>query len=132
MNWKLLHKYLHGDCSEEEVRQLADWLQQDPANEDFFTSFIEEWSKEERVEFNTDARAAWEQFKINNLKTDSVPERATSPSNTFDQSEIKTYSFNQKRNSRGIVFWGYSAAAGILLLVALVFMVEQFELDTLR
>lgn len=127
MSWELLHKYVRGDCTEKELRQLADWLQQNAANEDFFTSFIEEWSEEERVEFNTDARAAWEQFRVDNLKTDSVSEGATSPSLTTEQTEIKTYSIGKKRNGHGLVFWGYSAAAAILLLVALVFMVEQFQ-----
>lgn len=128
MNWELLHKYIQGNCSEEELQQLAVWLQEDTSNEDFFTSFIEEWREEEGVAFNTDPRAAWEQFKVNNLRTDSIPEAANSPSYAFDGAGIKTYSLTQQRNSRGIVFWGYSAAAAVLLFVALFFMVERFQL----
>jgi ferric-dicitrate binding protein FerR (iron transport regulator) len=62
MNWDILSKYIKGNCSPKELRQLQDWLKADAANEDFFQSYVEA----EKDVPDIDAREvheAWEQLK---------------------------------------------------------------------
>ncbi|MDR8389910.1 FecR domain-containing protein [Aliifodinibius sp. S!AR15-10] len=130
MNWKILYKYVKGDCDEEELRKVGVWLKKDPANEDFFISFIEEWSEEENIEFDTDARAAWDQFQKNNLKPDNLQD--TDYSSRFTGQAIdKPYSIKYIKRGRSPAFWSYSAAAVMLLILALIFVIEQFKVQSM-
>ncbi|MDX1639390.1 MAG: hypothetical protein R3281_15595 [Balneolaceae bacterium] len=63
MSWNILYKYVQGECTEEELRRLGEWLDEHPANEDFFASFVEEWDEDSTNEPDSDARLAWQQFQ---------------------------------------------------------------------
>lgn len=123
MNWNILYKYVQGTCTEEELRRVGVWLQESPANEDFFTSFIEEWAEEESIEFESDARAAWDEFQKSNLKS-GADEHVT---NVLEQAVKKSYPLINKKRSRGAAYWSYSIAAVMLLIVALVFVIRQYN-----
>ncbi|MFH5834155.1 FecR family protein [Halalkalibaculum sp. DA384] len=132
MNWNILHKYLQGTCSEEELQALGDWLRDDPANEDFFSSFVEEWSTESTVDFEEDARAEWIRFQENTFQPQPGLEReyALNPSNARGRVNGKPYKPVNRQRRRGRAYWIYSAAAAVLLVAALVFVVQQFNAES--
>src|SRR5690625_7172487 len=63
MNWKILYKYVQGECTGKELKELGDWLQEGSANDDFFTSFIEDWEEKKEVRFHKDDQTAWRELK---------------------------------------------------------------------
>lgn len=130
MDWKILYKYMQGNCNEKELRKLGVWLQEDPANEDFFTSFIEEWNGEESIEFDSDARAAWDEFQKSNLKSDADVERIANSSDVLGQAVEKPYPFINKKRRHVIGYWSYSAAAVMLLVLSLIFVIRQFNITS--
>ncbi|MDR8393345.1 FecR domain-containing protein [Aliifodinibius sp. S!AR15-10] len=126
MNWKILYNYIEGKCDEEELRQLGVWLNKNQANEDFFISFVEEWGEKEAIEFDTDARAEWDKFREKNLETDSGNESGGDSSDFLGQ-VIGTPEANRRSNRTNVLYWSYASAAVVLLLIALVFVVRQFN-----
>ncbi|WP_073059107.1 FecR family protein [Fodinibius roseus] len=123
MNWKILKKYIQGRCSEQELRQLGAWLQEDPANEDFFKSFIEDWDPEEHAEFEADAQAAWQQFKKRNkLSSSSQPIGSAS---TKKKSSASANHFKEV-GSRGYPYWFSIAAAAVILITTLYFISQDW------
>ena len=128
MNWKILYKYVQGNCSEGELRRLGDWLQEDPANEDFFTTFIEEWNGEEIIGFESDARAAWEEFRKKSIEPDIEDAgHYTRLSGRLVRPTEKRYASINKKHRRGVRYWSYSIAAALLLVLAVVFVIQQFN-----
>jgi len=118
MNWEILHKYIEGICDEEELHRLGEWLKKDPANEDFFTSFVEEWSNDESLDSESDARAAWQKFKSRNM-------RSVSDSRTLSDLTLankKTHLLEEKNHKRSIASWSYSIAAMVLIAISLFFV----------
>jgi ferric-dicitrate binding protein FerR (iron transport regulator) len=67
MNWNILSKYMQGRCSAKEMKQLQDWLKEDPANEDFFHSWVEASECEPQIDAD-EAYKAWKNLKKNHLK----------------------------------------------------------------
>lgn len=124
MNWEILYKYVQGSCDKEDLRKLGEWLQEDPANEDFFTSFIEGWNEKDKIEFNSDDQAAWDEFKKNNSMDGTANEDPSNFSDLLDVSVKKTQHVTQ-RNKRGTAYWMYSLAAVVLLLIVVIVVVRQ-------
>lgn len=127
MNWKILYRYIQGDCTRQELRKLGNWIQEDPANEDFFTSFIEGNNEEEEIQFDSEVKAAWDEFKKNNLEMTPKAIKGTGPSDPLDLSLHRSVERKNKKRRHGIAFWSFSVAAVMLLLFALVFVVRQFS-----
>lgn len=119
MNWKLLRKYVDGSCNEKELDQLGAWLREDSANEDFFISFIEEWDDSENIDFEIDARVAWNEFKARKSGNEQLKGKGIQSSAIGSSRGIKKV-YQKKATS-----WGYSIAAIILLGVGL-FWGSQF------
>jgi len=112
MNWNLLYKYVNGTCTRNELRQISEWLKENPANEDFFTSFIENVYKED-IDFEVDAQAAWEEFKRRNENA-SHSHRETKEISTGLKPLENTqdiFTANKKRSIK----WAYAAVAVILI-----------------
>lgn len=127
MDWEILQKYKEGSCSEYELRQLGEWLKADPANEDFFKTFIESWDQEEYSNFEADARAAWQQFKKRNDLPSSSPSRPR-PIDTDTAVKKKSASVNRGRNARvrGYQYWSFVAAAAVILISTLYFTSQHW------
>lgn len=123
MSWKILKKYIQGRCSEQELRELGKWLQEDPANEDFFKTFIEYWDREEHAEFEADAQAAWQQFKKRNKLPSSSPPTGGVPPLKRSSSSIN---YSQEVRSRGHRYWFSIAAAAVILFTTLYFTSQQW------
>lgn len=132
MNWKILYNYIEGKCDEEELRRLGAWINEDPSNEDFFISFIEEWGEKENIWFDTDARAEWDKFRKKNLETDSEIELRDDAPNLLNQvigDNTKGSRTNNPGSRRtGVLYWSYAFTAVLLLVFVLVFVVYQFNL----
>jgi len=123
MDWGILKKYIQGRCSERELRQLGTWLQEDPANEDFFKTFIEYWDREEHAEFEADAQAAWQCFK-KNYSFPSRPEPAdTDPAGNQEPAPL---SHDQQVGVRGSSYWSYFAAVAVILVITLFFSTQNW------
>lgn len=120
MNWEILRKYKQGTCSEEELRQLGEWLNEDPANEDFFKTFIESDEQEqEAADFYPDAREAWQKFR----KTYGIP---ASPETAAPHTKkLDGNIYMAKRRDRR--YWYSVAVAAVILFVALVYAVPQWK-----
>lgn len=116
MNWRILYKYVEGTCSEHELKQLGDWLKENPANEDFFKTFVEQTDQEQDYNLEVDARKAWNKFKeeyINehNLKLKDLITKIDKPKRYMDSGK------RSERKSKLYLF--FMAAAAILLVTAL-------------
>lgn len=123
MNWEILYKYIKGNCTEQELRQLGQWLQEKPANEDFFKTFIEHWGQEDE-DLKEDAQAAWKRFKKKrNLHVSSGLEPI---SGTPPKKSRQHYSVDSRKVYKyGHWYWYSSAAAALILFVALFFVVQH-------
>lgn len=117
MNWTILQKYLKGTCTEDELNKLGKWLDASPANEDFFSSFIESYKPEEFQKIKTDAREAWEEFKKR--------EEVSFPHHDNEEGSFKLRKISQ-RKSRGYKNGYYFAAAVIVLVASLLFVAERY------
>lgn len=127
MNWELLYKYVQGKCDEHELRKLGEWLQKDPANEDFFTSFIEGWSEREEVSFDLDDRSAWNDFKKGKMSA-GIGNADVSGYENLSGNSAKRIQLVKQKKKRGRAFWLYSLVAAVLLLAAMVLIVRQHNL----
>lgn len=116
MNWKILRRYLEGSCSEQELRQLGEWLQENPANEDFFKTYIEQWDPEESGNFEADVQVAWQHFK----KRYNFPSRSESIEILSTAKKRAIYTNSSKTHKRGYLYWFSFAAAAMVLIVSLV------------
>lgn len=125
MNWEILYKYVQGQCSEKELKKLGVWLREDPANEDFFTSFVEGWEEESEPGFNTDDRAAWNEFKAKHPIPDAGNEFPGDFKKLFPTSTKKIPVKKSHRKKRGVAFWGYSFVSAAVLIVILLFVARQ-------
>lgn len=129
MNWEMLHKYIQGSCSEHELRQLGEWLKEDPANEDFFKTFIEQWDEQEVNDLEVDARTAWQQFKIrNNLQSTFSTHARLRPIDNNDALKRYPVSENHSKNTRhrGYHYWLLVAAAAVILIAALLVSAQHW------
>lgn len=75
----LLVRYLSGHCSEEEAREVHEWLEEDPENEEYllFIFRILNSPMEESAEWNT--AASWNRFKEDHLRQESARPAVAGP-----------------------------------------------------
>lgn len=118
MDWEILRKYTKGTCSQDELRKLGEWLQENSANEDFFTTYIEQWDSEDHDSFEADAQQAWQEFKKSgSLSSDTE----ISHSSGLGVAKYR-YPTTRQKGSR---YWYSFAAAAIILVVTLFFTAQQ-------
>lgn len=113
MNWEILQKYIKGNCSKDELRELSQWLNEDPANEDFFSSFVEFYKYEEYPPIKIGAREAWEQFKENS--------DISSESGNTTRSNFAIRVLEQAKIHSSFYCWSFSIAAVVVLVVTILF-----------
>src|SRR5690625_634935 len=123
IQWKILYRYVQGQCSEEELSELGHWLQEHTANENFFTSFIEDWEETKEIRLQTDDQVAWNEFKAKY----SIPGTAAEPQrNVSNQLRISGKKQGVKnRKKRRVAYWAYVTATVTILSVTLFFFVRQ-------
>lgn len=121
MNWKILYKYIEGTCSRQELKQLGEWLQQNPANEDFFKTFIEHTNHREPAEFEADAQKAWKQFQ-NKHRNFSRPDQDTA---RFVLREIDKNPDPVLNKMEGGTHWYWYAAAIVAITVGLFYFTHK-------
>ena len=124
MNWIIIYNYVQGQCSEEELAKLGVWLQEDTANEDFFTSFIEEWEEKKEGRFHSDEREIWEDFKKKHIIPGANHELQTSFSELL-QIPAKGSNLKNKRKKRVAAYWFYAVSAAAVLLFSVLFVARQ-------
>ncbi|HKI44574.1 MAG TPA: FecR domain-containing protein [Balneolales bacterium] len=122
MNWKILYKYVEGTCSEKELEQLAFWLEESPANEDFFKTFIEQSDEQEIVDFEADVQVAWEKFKDGQ---EHFPKSDPAVYKTSDEKEDPVF----ERIHRGSNWYWYVAAA-VILVAGLFFYSQKKQISS--
>ncbi|MEX1137275.1 MAG: FecR domain-containing protein [Balneolales bacterium] len=115
MNWNLLHKYLSGECSLEEMQKVEGWLRADKKNQRFMDSLDKVWKVESDDEIEVDAKSAWNSFqhKITDKQEQVREKRNIYPLNS-KHSKTHTY----KRDGRTVGF-AFLAAAVVLIAVLL-------------
>ncbi|MCW9706067.1 FecR family protein [Fodinibius salsisoli] len=123
MNWEILRKYKDGSCSEQELRQLGEWLEENPANEDFFQTFIESDSQSGNTDFYPNAQAAWKQFK----KTYGMPAPLEMAKSRALDSNREAYATADFKRGRG--YWYSFSAAAVILIAALSLVGQQFMIS---
>lgn len=117
MNWTLLHKYLSGESTEEEKRQVDSWIESDPRNEEFMDSLIKIWEVKPGEEIEVDARAAWETFK-HKLTEEQRTVSHEKGTNIYALNEQGSPHYSYAKKSRG-----YKRAVAISVSAAAVFLV---------
>ncbi len=115
MNWNILHKYLSGECSEEEVSQIKDWLDTDQNNRKFMNSLEKIWNVEPGDEIKVDERDAWKSFQ---QKKDDKWERLKKEKSVYKSGEYRQQTSTYKDYSHTLAV-ALSAAA--VILIALLF-----------
>jgi ferric-dicitrate binding protein FerR (iron transport regulator) len=117
MNWNILSKYMKGNCSVEELEQLQDWLKEDPANEDFFRSWVEASEREPRIEAD-DAYKAWKNLKKNHLNDKKyVP-------GLYGSDHLPVKSWRAGWGQKWVML-SFAAVLVLLLTVAAVFLFQR-------
>jgi len=132
MNWKILYKYVHGDCTEAELRKLGVWLQDDPVNEVLFTSFIDEWEEAENIDFESSTKKEWLKFKKNNLEFDKENSQAGTLSDVFSQVTKNRSPLIAQNNNHGTAYWAYSIVAILVLGITFIFIKDQHNLTKIK
>lgn len=124
MNWKILYKYVQGECTGKELKELGDWLQEGSANEDFFTSFIEDWEEKKEVRFHKDDQTAWRELKEKHIIPGTGQEIRPGISKLLSIPARRTAVKNKKRK-RKAAYWSYVIATAAVLLFSVLFVVYQ-------
>lgn len=120
MNWKLLQKFLSGECSPDEKQQVKAWLRFDKQNQVFFDSLLKIWSVEPEDEIKVDAKSAWEAFQ-HKLSEEEDTNQKHSQKLTSRLRKLHAKSRRDKGNGRSIA---YSLSAAALMLI--VFLLYYF------
>lgn len=128
MNLEILYKYIEGTCSEKELEKLAIWLKENPANEDFFQTFIEQSTSRENDEFDLDARAAWKKFK-NNYGIPADSNDAPPVESFLPRDNIKQFPSTGRKRKRGQLYWAYTAVAAVIIIVSASFIVKRLTFN---
>jgi ferric-dicitrate binding protein FerR (iron transport regulator) len=86
----LVARYLHGEATAEEVRELKNWLDADAANQDYFRETRNTWvlSEMARAEVSTDVDKEWSAFATKHGITSQTKERTLSRSSWHRLSRI--------------------------------------------
>src|SRR5690625_7542087 len=102
MNWKILYKYVQGECTGKELKELGDWLQEGSANEDFFTSFIEDWEEKKEVRFHKDDQTAWRELREEQMIPGTGEEIRPGISKLLAKPAGQTVVKKKKRNRKAV------------------------------
>jgi ferric-dicitrate binding protein FerR (iron transport regulator) len=117
MDWDILSKYIQGNCSAEELRQLQDWLKADVANEDFFQSYVQAEKDVPDIEA-AEVHEAWEQLKKTHF------DHKNSVDDLYEIDYMPAKSWWKASGQKWLIL--SSAAVMILLLtVTAVFMLQR-------
>ncbi len=110
--WELIHRYILGECSEDEHRTVEQWMDEARANRKVVTDLQEIWRLAPGEDFQVNAKGAWEQFRQNHIEQDA--------------SAVKK--LKHKRPSRNMSWKGvlYRAAAVILIAALTGFLSWQY------
>jgi len=124
MNLEILYKYVEGTCSEKELEKLALWLKENPANEDFFKTFIEQLTRQKDDDMELDARVAWKSFKKNyGIPADA--EDAPLVETYFTGDKIKQFPSTERKRKRGNLYWVFTAVAAMIIIASASFIVKR-------
>lgn len=99
--WKLIQRYIAGQCTEKEQKKLEQWMDKDPVNRQLVQDISHIWEMSSEEEFDVNVQDAWE---------------------TFHRQEIRQKNTNVKHNDEQSVLTKqllpvFRAAAAILLVV---------------
>ncbi|SMO62798.1 FecR family protein [Fodinibius sediminis] len=117
MNWTLLHKYLAGECTPEEKKQVEDWIEASSDNRKKIQRLVKIWNVKPAREVGVDAEKAWESFKDNLSEKD--------PAGNIHS--IRDNVPNRKGYNRSLAV-SVAAAAVVFVAVLLYFFVPDFDL----
>lgn len=118
-NWALLARYVAGECSLDEERDVQAWIQADPSRKQLIEQLRRIWdaaeaSATERPDSQLDMEAEWQDMRAKMRASD----RAASASGRSREEQARSESRAERRPSRsGRLKWATRSAAAILLLV---------------
>lgn len=124
MNWNILFKYMHGNCSEEEIELLQQWLQKDPANEDFFRTFVKSWD-EEPANFNIHTQQEWQKFKSNHLSKEKSSAHSVNITPYSDVRQKNSYKTHITRRENPM--WYVAPVMAVLLILAGFYSIKNHQ-----
>lgn len=86
----LITRYLSGEATTQEVRQLKSWLEADEAHQKFFLEYRNTWALTElsNIEDHTDIDSEWDQFAAKNIIGSQAKTRRLSLDNNLMLSRI--------------------------------------------
>ncbi|MDR8394625.1 FecR domain-containing protein [Aliifodinibius sp. S!AR15-10] len=67
-NWNLIQRYITGNASPKERRELWHWMGEDPKNRELVRQLEEIWELTPEDDFETNVEHAWEQFQEENME----------------------------------------------------------------
>ncbi|MFH5885409.1 FecR domain-containing protein [Halalkalibaculum sp. DA3122] len=136
ININQLHRYLNGECSEEEKRHIEEWMRKDLENKQVVDELRRILSVQPEKELNSDTQMAWR--KLANKIKESSREKTDKPANDDQRSE-KKYVFQHSasrrtaastKNKNYLKYFVRAAAVMLIALVGIYFFINPGALST--
>lgn len=115
---------MQGQCTGKELKELGDWLQQGSANEDFFTSFIEDWEEKKEIRLYKDDQAAWRELKEKHIIPGMADEMQPGISKLLSL-PTNPPAIKKHKRKRGTAYWIYAFATAAVLILSMLFVIYQ-------
>lgn len=123
---KSLHKYLSGECTEEEKAEVERWLQKSPRNQEKMNDMKQIWDIPPGKRITVDPEDAWELFRSRVLET---PKRSDINTGRFSGKGKKNpvYQLRNRQKGNNIRLMTYLAAIAAVFLVAFLFVYQSSQ-----
>jgi ferric-dicitrate binding protein FerR (iron transport regulator) len=99
--WKLIQRYISGDCTSDEYRIVEQWMDEDPANQNLVKDLTKIWEGAPAEDFHVNTEDAWKKFHKQHMRQPG--------------SDSKQYYSSHRNNWKTVI----TRAAAVILVVAL-------------
>lgn len=126
MKTELLHKYLSGECTDEEKAEVDRWLQESPRNQEKMNDMKQIWDIPPGKRIAVDPEDAWELFRNRVLEPRKKPHaKAGQPSGSGKV--YPAYQHRNRRQERPLRMMAYFVAIAAVLLVTFLFTYQSAQ-----
>jgi len=123
---ELLHKYLSGECTEEQTAEVERWLQASPQNQEKMDEMKQIWDIPSGKRIHVDPEDAWELFRSRVLvPRKRFPAEARRQSNRGNR--YPAYKNTDRRRGRSVRLMAYSAAIAAVLMITFLFSYQSAQ-----
>ncbi len=112
-NWTLIQRYITGNATPTERRELWKWMEQDPTNRELVRQLEEIWEQTPEEELQINTEEAWRQFC----------------SETVQGERVQPVVYNVRRNKKSVVNY-FRAAAVILVIILSGYLANNYLVNT--